>query len=244
MTTVLILGGTGEGRQLAAALAGHYRVISSLAGRVRSPLLPPGEVRIGGFGGPSGLASFLVASGVDAVVDATHPFAAQMSFNAATACTSAGVPLVILRRPGWAPVAGDRWIRVDSLADAARALDYLGERVLLTTGRQELAAFAECDTHWFLVRCVDPPIGPAPARHEVLLDRGPFTVSGELSLLRTHAIDVLVTKNSGGDATAGKLVAARSLKLPVVIVERPALPPGIPTVATVDRVLTWLSANC
>lgn len=244
MSTVLILGGTGEGRRLAVALAGRYRVISSLAGRVRSPLLPPGEVRIGGFGGSSGLAAFLASSGADAVVDATHPFAAQMSFNAAAACTSAGVPLLILRRPGWAPVAGDRWIRVDSLADAARALAGRGERVLLTTGRQELAAFADCDAHWFLVRCVDPPSGPAPARHEVLLDRGPFTVPGEVSLMRSHAIDVLVTKNSGGDLTAAKLEAARTLGLPVVIVSRPVLPPGVPTVATVRAVLTWLSANC
>lgn len=244
MTTVLILGGTGEGRRLAAAVAGRYRVISSLAGRVRSPLLPPGEVRIGGFGGSAGLASYLATAKVGAVVDATHPFAARMSFNAAIACASAGVPLLILRRPGWVPVPGDRWIRVDSMPDAARALDGLGERVLLTTGRQELAAFAECDAHWFLVRCVDPPAGPAPARHEVLLDRGPFTVSGELSLLRTHAIDVVVTKNSGGDATAGKLVAARSLSLPVVVVERPPLPPAVPTVATVAGVLSWLGANC
>jgi precorrin-6A/cobalt-precorrin-6A reductase len=244
---VLILGGTGEGRRLAAALVGRYRVISSLAGRVRSPSLPPGEVRIGGFGGVEGLSAFLASSGVDVVVDATHPFAAQMTLNAVAACASSGIPLVILRRPGWSAVPGDRWIEVASLADAARALDGLGSRVLLTTGRQELTAFAGCASHWFLVRCVDPPTGPLPAQCQVLLDRGPFTVHSEISLLRAHAIDVVVTKNSGGDATSAKLVAARSLGLPVVMVARPSLPPNalaVPSVPSVPAALAWLSTNC
>jgi precorrin-6A/cobalt-precorrin-6A reductase len=244
VTTVLILGGTGEARRLAAALIGRYQVISSLAGRVRSPLLPPGLVRIGGFGGVPGLRSYLASAGIDAVVDATHPFAAQMSFNASAACSSLGVPLVSLRRPAWEPSPGDQWIPVPSVADAARALDSLGSRVLLTTGRQELAAFAGCDRHWFLVRCVNPPIGPRPARCEILLDRGPFTVEGELFLLRAHSIDVLVTKNSGGALTSAKLAAARSLGLPVVMVSRPPSPPSVPAVPSVAAALSWLSANC
>jgi precorrin-6A/cobalt-precorrin-6A reductase len=239
--TVLILGGTGEGRRLAASLVPGYRVISSLAGRVRSPVLPPGEVRIGGFGGAAGLAAFLLSECVDAVVDATHPFAAQMSFNAADACASAGVPLGILRRPGWSSVPGDRWIPVADLGDAVAALAGLGERVLLTIGRQELAAFAGCTSHWFLARSIDPPTGAMPPRCEVLLARGPFSLADELALLRARAIDVVVTKNSGGSATSPKLAAARSLGLPVIMVARPPLPAGVPTLATPTDVLSWLS---
>ena len=238
---VLVLGGTGEARRLAEELAVRpgVRVVSTLAGRVRDPLLPPGEVRIGGFGGPGGLAEWLRAQRVDAVVDATHPFAERISESAAAAAHLAGVPIVLLRRPGWTAWPGDDWRWVDSLDEAARLLPDIGTRAFLTTGRQGLPAFAGVDDVWFLVRCVDPPEPPLPARMQLLLGRGPFTVDGELTLMRDHQVDVLVTKDSGGEHTVAKLVAARKLSLPVIMVRRPP-PPDIPTVTTVDEAFTWL----
>ncbi|MFF7454039.1 cobalt-precorrin-6A reductase [Kitasatospora sp. NPDC008115] len=246
MAHVLLLGGTTEARALAAALAaGHLalRVTSSLAGRVAEPRLPAGEVRIGGFGGPEGLAAWLRAERVDAVVDATHPFAAAMSRNAAEATEATGVPLLALRRPGWAPVAGDRWHRVPSLAAAADLLPSLGRRVLLTSGRQGIGAFAHLDGLHFTARSVDPPEPPLPASLDVLLDRGPFTLDGERAVLREHRIDVLVTKDSGGAATAPKLTAARELGLPVVVVDRPPTPAGVPVAQSVEAALAWLEGR-
>ncbi|MEU9040126.1 MULTISPECIES: cobalt-precorrin-6A reductase [unclassified Kitasatospora] len=236
MRHLLILGGTTEGRTLAAALDGRpsLRVTSSLAGRVAQPRLPAGEVRIGGFGGPDGLAAWLRAERVDAVVDATHPFAVGISRNAALAAAATGVPLLVLRRPGFTPVDGDRWLPVPSLDAAAELLPRHGERVFLTTGRQGLAAFAHLDGVHFLARSVDPPEPPLPPSFEVLLDRGPFTLDGERALLREHRIDVLVTKDSGGAATAPKLTAARELRLPVIIVERPPVPDGVPVVPDLE----------
>jgi precorrin-6A/cobalt-precorrin-6A reductase len=220
--TVLVLGGTSEARALAAALAGQpgLRVISSLAGRVSSPALPAGEVRMGGFGGAAGLAAYASAEGVGAVVDATHPFAETISANAVEACAQAGLPLLRLARPGWARRDGDDWHDAGSLEQAAAMLPGLGTRVFLTTGRQGLAAFAALQ-EWFLIRCVDPPSGPLPARHEVLLARGPYQREAERALMTRFGIDVLVTKNSGGPLTAGKLDAARELQIPVVMVARP-----------------------
>lgn len=242
---VLILGGTTEGRSLAAVLAGdrHLRVTSSLAGRVAQPRLPVGEVRIGGFGGPDGLAAWLRAERVAAVVDATHPFAAGMSRNAALAAAATGVPLLALRRPGWSPADGDRWHPVPSLAAAAEALPALGRRVFLTTGRQGIGTFAHLDGLHFVARSVDPPEPPSPPSLEVLLDRGPFTLDGERALLREHRIDVLVTKDSGGAATAPKLTAARELGLPVVVVERPPLPDGVPVAPDVPGAVRWLATT-
>jgi precorrin-6A/cobalt-precorrin-6A reductase len=238
---VLILGGTTEGRALAAALVpSARRVTSSLAGRVAQPRLPAGEVRIGGFGGPDGLAAWLRAEGVDAVVDATHPFAAGISDNAALAAAATGVPLLVLRRPGFTPVDGDRWHPVNSLAAAAELLPGLGQRVFLTSGRQGIGAFAHLDGIHFLARSVDPPEPPLPPSLEVLLDRGPFTLDGERALLRRHRIDVLVTKDSGGAATAPKLTAARELGLPVVVVVRPPVPAGVPVAEDVEGALNWL----
>jgi precorrin-6A/cobalt-precorrin-6A reductase len=238
---VLILGGTGEARALAAALVdAGVPVISSLAGRVRDPALPAGEVRIGGFGGVDGLAAWLAEHGVTAVVDATHPFASTMTAHAVAACAATGVPLVVLRRPGWTPQPG--WIWAGSLADAAARLPALGQRVFLTTGRTSLATFAGLDLE-FLVRCVDPPSGPLPRRVRVLLDRGPFTVAGERELLRAHRIDVLVTKDSGGSLTSAKLAAAREEGVRMLVVRRPPLPPGIDVVATVDGVLAGLGLS-
>ncbi|AJF66019.1 cobalt-precorrin-6A reductase [Streptomyces vietnamensis] len=236
---VLILGGTTEARALAGLLHDRVRVTSSLAGRVASPRLPAGEVRIGGFGGPEGLAAWVREQAVDAVIDATHPFAERISFNAARAAATAHVPLLALRRPGWVPVDGDDWHPVASLEEAARALDGLGDRVFLTTGRMGLAAFAACP-QWFLVRSVDAPDAPMPARTEILLDRGPFTLDGERELLARHRIDVVVTKDSGGAATAPKLTAAREAGVPVVVVRRPPVPEGVQTAASPEEAAAWV----
>ncbi|MEV5148731.1 cobalt-precorrin-6A reductase [Streptomyces sp. NPDC052727] len=242
---VLILGGTTEARRLAADLAARpgMRVTTSLAGRVTRPGALPGEVRTGGFGGPEGLADWLRAHRVDALVDATHPFAESITDHAARAARATGVPAVVLRRPGWRPGPGDRWHDVPSLAGAAGALPGLGRRVFLTTGRLGLAAFAHLTNLRFLVRSVDPPEPPLPPDTSVVLARGPFTVTGETDLLRAHRIDVLVTKDSGGEATAAKLTAARELGLPVVVVRRPALPTGVTAVPDVAGVLERLGLS-
>lgn len=236
---VLLLGGTGEARILASRLAGsaEFDVITSLAGRVARPVRPESRLRVGGFGGPDGLAAWLAAEHIDVVVDATHPFATTISSVAVTAAARTGVRLLVLRRPGWIAGPGDDWRRVPSLAAAA---DPPGERVFLTTGRDGLSAFARDDRRWFLVRSVDPPRPPAPPRMRALLARGPYTVDGELEVMRRHAIDVVVTKDSGGEMTAAKLTAARRLGLPVVMVDRPA-PPDAPSVATVESAVAWLT---
>ncbi|MFC9842156.1 cobalt-precorrin-6A reductase [Streptomyces sp. NPDC060223] len=239
---VLVLGGTTEARELAARLAARpgVRVTTSLAGRVSRPGALDGEVRIGGFGGADGLARWLREHRVDAVADATHPFATGITANAARAVAATGVPAVVLRRPGWRPGPGDRWHSAASLAEAAALLPELGRRVFLTTGRLGLAAFAELPELHFLVRTVEPPEPPLPPDAEVLAARGPFTVDGEKTLLREHRIDVLVTKDSGGEATAAKLVAARDLRLPVVVVRRPRLPGGVSAVPDVASALARL----
>jgi len=240
---VLILGGTIEGRALASACAAApgIEVTSSLAGRTSAPLLPAGRVRIGGFGGVDGLAGFLREQRINAVVDATHPFAATMTAHAVAASARAGVPLLVLRRPGWAEQPGDRWHRVADLAAAAARVPGLGERVFLTTGRQSIAAFAGVDACWFLSRSVEPPEPPLPERVEVVLDRGPFTLDGERALLAEHRIDVLVSKDSGGGTA--KLDAARERGLPVVLVDRPPLPPATTTAPTVEAALAWLGRD-
>ncbi|GAA2063485.1 cobalt-precorrin-6A reductase [Streptomyces albiaxialis] len=239
---VLILGGTTEARRVAELLhpAPGLRLTSSLAGRVASPRLPPGEVRVGGFGGSGGLAGWLREQRVDALIDATHPFAGTISFHAAEAAAMAHVPLLALRRPGWVPGEGDDWHDAGSLEEAARVLPMLGHRVFLTTGRMGLAVFSGLETPWFLVRSVEPPEGPCPPRMEVLLDRGPFTLDGERELLRRHRIDVVVTKDSGGTATAPKLTAAREAGLPVVVVRRPSAPEGVPVVRDPDAAAEWV----
>jgi precorrin-6A/cobalt-precorrin-6A reductase len=240
---VLILGGTAEARLLAAELTDvpGVRVTTSLAGRVARPAATAGDVRTGGFGGAEGLAAWLVGRRVDAVVDATHPFAARITAHAARAAAATGVPLLVLRRPGWQPVEGDHWHHAPSLAAAADALPGLGRRAFLTTGRLGLAAFAHLSELHFVVRSVEPPEPPLPPHTDVLLARGPFTPAGESALLRGHRIDVLVTKDSGGAATAAKLTAARELGLPVVVVRRPPLPAGVAAVPDAPAVLSWLA---
>ncbi|MBJ6641307.1 cobalt-precorrin-6A reductase [Streptomyces sp. DHE7-1] len=242
---VLILGGTTEARRLAADLAAHpaVRVTTSLAGRVASPAPVAGETRTGGFGGPEGLVDWLRTHRVDVLVDATHPFAASITANAARAAAVTGVRALMLRRPGWRPVAGDDWHLVDSLDAAAEALPRLGRRVFLSTGRLGLAAFRHLTDLSFVVRSVDPPEPPLPPDTRVLLARGPFTVTDETRLLRTHRIDVLVTKDSGGAATAAKLTAARDLRLPVVVVRRPEPPAGVTVVPDVAGVLERLGLS-
>jgi precorrin-6A/cobalt-precorrin-6A reductase len=255
---LLILGGTTEARRLAelltaatpagvpatppAGVSAGTRVTSSLAGRVAAPGLPPGGVRVGGFGGADGLAAWLRTHQVDALIDATHPFAGTISFHAAAAAAVAHVPLLMLRRPGWVPVEGDDWHPVGSLAEAAAALPALGRRVFLTTGRMGLAAFAGLDGLWFLTRSVDAPEPPHPARMETLLDRGPFTLDGERELIRSRRIDVVVTKDSGGAATAPKLAAAREACIPVVVVGRPPVPGGVPVAGTPEEAVAWVRA--
>ena len=237
---MLILGGTAEARELAAALdAEGVRVVSSLAGRVSRPRLPAGELRIGGFGGVEGLAGWLRAQCVSAVVDATHPFAQRISQAATRACDEVGVELLRLERPGWRERPGDRWHWVDRLGAAAVIVPRLGRRVLLTTGRQGLGEFAAVESAWFLIRCVDPPAGPLPPQHELLLDRGPYELGAELELIDRHAIDLVVTKDSGGTHTGAKLDAARARGLPVVVVRRPPRPP-VPTVPTVTEAQAWV----
>ncbi|HEX5403375.1 MAG TPA: cobalt-precorrin-6A reductase [Pseudonocardiaceae bacterium] len=239
---VLLLGGTAEARRLASLLATDQDldIVSSLAGRVRAPTLPVGEVRIGGFGGPAGLADWLAAERIDAVIDATHPFAATITANANEATGRLGVPFVVLRRPGWQQGPADDWHWVDTVADAATRLPALGRRVFLATGRGDLAAFADRDDLWFLLRAVDPPPPPLPANRVIVRGRGPFDVPGELALLRHHRVDVVVARDSGGDHVAAKLTAANTLGLPVLVARRPPLP-DVPVVTTERAAADWLA---
>jgi precorrin-6A/cobalt-precorrin-6A reductase len=243
--TVLLLGGTAEARALARVL--HERdlpLVSSLAGRVQRPRMPVGDTRVGGFGGSDGLAAYLREEQVTAVVDATHPFAAGISANAAAACRAAGVPLLRLARRGWAdePGAG-RWHWVDDHDAAARTAAGLGSRVLLTTGRQQLDRFTRpLAGHAVLARVVDPVEEPLPSGWQVLLDRGPYLLEGELALMRRHGTEVLVTKDSGGGHTRAKLDAADALGVEVVVVRRPPDVAGVVTVPDVDAAARWLAS--
>jgi precorrin-6A/cobalt-precorrin-6A reductase len=237
---VLLLGGTGEARELAQLLvSAGSEVVSSLAGRTTDARLPVGEVRSGGFGGAPGLTRWLQGNPVDAVVDATHPFASAMTANAVAATRETGVPLLILRRPGWTASPGDAWHWVDTTDAAAALLPTLGSRAFLTIGRQGLQIFATTGL-WTLARCVDPP-EPRPSWCTLLLARGPYDLDSELNLMRDHRIDVLVTKDSGGPATSAKLEAARQLHVPVVIIRRPPLPARVDVVESVEQVAHWLT---
>ncbi|WP_425173859.1 cobalt-precorrin-6A reductase [Mycobacterium sp.] len=238
---VLVLGGTAEGRALAARLHVSVDVISSLAGRVPDPALPVGAVRIGGFGGVDGLRRWLRDERIDAVVDATHPFAATITAHAARVCQELRLPYVVLARPAWDPGAA---IMVPSDDEAAQTVANEGFcRVFLTTGRSGAAPFAGSGA-WFLIRAVTAPDAAAlPRRHQLLLSRGPYRYDDEHALMREHRIDALVTKNSGGDMTRAKLDAAAALGLPVVMVARPPLPPNATTVTTVADAVNWVLAS-
>jgi precorrin-6A/cobalt-precorrin-6A reductase len=238
---VLILGGTSEAIALALALTKYpdLEITTSLAGRTQNPAVP-GLVRSGGFGGTAGLIDYLQAQDIQALIDATHPFAAKISWNAAAASTSVGIPHLMLVRSPWQKVEGDRWIEVEHNAAAAAALPGLANRTFLTIGRQELAAYASLKDQWFLMRMIDPP--PADAvipQGQVLLARGPFLLEDERSLLLTHNIKAIVSKNSGGEATYAKIIAARELCLPVVMIQRPPVP-EVMQAATIPDAICWL----
>jgi len=221
---ILILGGTADARQLAEQLAGMPGLSAtvSLAGRTVRPRQLPGRVRIGGFGGAEGLARYLVEHRIDILVDATHPFAARISTNAVAAAERAGVPLVTVARPQWERVAGDRWLDARDVAHAASLLGSEPATVFLAIGRQEVAPFTAYAQHRYIVRSVDPvPADELPSDATVILDRGPFDMDAEKRLFETHGVDVVVSKNSGGPATYGKIAAARALQLPVVMIARP-----------------------
>jgi len=240
---VLVLGGTTEAAALAEALTAHWpalRVVTSLAGRTEAPADLPGEVRIGGFGGAAALADYLSTERFDALIDATHPFAAQISTNACQAAEQAGVPRLRVVRPLWEAVSGDDWHMVANLGEAASVLPRFGRRAFLTAGRRDLDAFAACADMWFLVRLVDMPEEPLPLPDcQVIAARGPFTEVEEAELLARHAIDVVVCKASGGAMTYAKLAAARVRGIPVVMVSRPVDVPG-ERVENVDLAVEWL----
>ncbi len=238
---ILILGGTTEGRALADALSAQGRaVITSLAGRTIEPRRPQGEVRTGGFGGAASLADYLRAASIDAVIDATHPYAVAISAHAVEACAAASRPLLRFERPAWQPRKGDRWIIVDSLLEAAKVAPELGGRAFLTIGVKELRSFRGIDNVWFLVRLVDRPPEPIPlSHHELILARGPFEVADEHALMQRHGVDLVIAKNSGGDSTYGKIAAARDLNLPVLLLRRPVLPPA-ETATTIADAIAWV----
>ncbi|HEY9748597.1 MAG TPA: cobalt-precorrin-6A reductase [Allocoleopsis sp.] len=244
---VLILGGTSEATALAARASTlpEVEIIMSLAGRTRQPIdLSSGrdiKMRMGGFGGIAGLTEYLQKQQIDVLIDATHPFAAQISFNAVAAAIESKIPHLMLMRPTWQPMPGDRWIEVASNEAAVTILPNLGQRIFLTIGRQELATFAALQNLWFLMRMVDSPAPDASLPPgELLLERGPFDLQTERSLLQKYHIEVIVSKNSGGDATYAKIVAARELGLPVVMVQRPPVPKG-DRVESVEDALAWIN---
>jgi precorrin-6A/cobalt-precorrin-6A reductase len=235
---ILILGGTTEARQLAAKLAARkdLAVVLSLAGRTENPVAQGVPVRSGGFGGAKGLAAFLRDEMIELLIDATHPYAAQISANAAVAARQTGVCAIALRRPAWEPVEGDRWTLVDDARDAVAALGTSPRRIFLALGRQEIAAFEAAPQHAYLIRSVDPvepPLRVPDATY--ILARGPFTETDDRALLQAHGIDAIVAKNSGGTATYGKIAAARKLGIDVFLFRRPALP-DMPSGAGVDEV--------
>jgi precorrin-6A/cobalt-precorrin-6A reductase len=239
---VLILGGTADANRLAAAIADDPRIdaVLSYAGRTENPTPPPIAWRVGGFGGIDGMVDYLRAENIARVVDATHPFAAQISAHAIAACAAAGVPLLALERPPWSRAPGDRWIEVDDLKAAADALGAAPRRVFLGIGRLRLQTFAAQPQHAYLVRLVDPPRAPLPLTDaEVIVARGPFDRAGDRAMLTDYRAEIVVARNAGGASASAKIEAARDLALPVVMVRRPLIQ-ARQTVETVAEVLRWL----
>lgn len=238
---ILLLGGTSEASHMARALAATgRRAIFSYAGRTAAPIRQPLPTRIGGFGGIAGLVAYLRAENITHVIDATHPFAARMSANAIAACSTTGTALCALERPAWKAGQGDRWVSVPDTAGAAKALPERPARVFLAIGRQTLEAFACRSQHFYLLRLVDAPAAPLPLPHaQAVIARGPFTLAEDLQLLRTHAITHIVAKNAGGAGARAKLDAARELGLPVILIDRPAVPPRLLR-HSVEDIMHWL----
>lgn len=241
MPNVLILGGTTEASALAGELAQRgIPAVLSYAGRTGHPKVQPVPVRVGGFGGADGLAAYLRENGVTHLVDATHPFAAVMSANAVQAAKLAGIPYMALTRPAWTPVPGDRWSHVPDISAAVEALAGPARRVMLALGRMHVEAFAAQPQHHYLLRFVDTPdVPPALPRYSLVVDRGPFDAASDIALMQAHAIDVIVCKNAGGTGAQAKLTAARTLDLPVIMIDRPTLPERS-EVHNVTEVLHWL----
>lgn len=244
MKKILVLGGTGDAVKLAAKLAitNEFEVISSLAGRTKKPSTLIGQVRIGGFGGADGLVNYLQENAIDFLVDATHPCAGQITMNGAIAAKAAKIPHLMLVRPQWERVPGDNWIEVESVAAAAQAIPESISRVFITSGRQQLEPFLlRSQIHqqtWYLIRSIDPPDIDLP-NSEVLLDRGPFSLEQERQLLQNYQIQSIISKNSGGDATYAKIMAARELGIPIIMVQRPASPEG-EKVTSIEDAIAWL----
>jgi len=238
---LLILGGTSEASALARAVAARgIDAVISYAGRVERLRELPIPRRVGGFGGVAGLADHLRANAITHVIDATHPFAAQMSRNAVEACERTGVPLIALARPAWTPGPGDDWREVPDIPSAVTALEGAPRRVMLAIGRIHLNAFAAQPQHDYLLRLVDPPETPPPLpRHSIVVSRGPFTLEDDTALLRAHGIELIVAKNAGGSGARAKVDAAQALGLPVIMIARPALPQR-QEVTSPEAVLDWL----
>ena len=238
---LLLLGGTTEATQLAQVLAqASVSAVFSYAGRVASPRAQPLPVRVGGFGGVAGLSDYIAAQKITHVVDATHPFAAQMSTHAVAACHGLNVPLVALTRKPWVAVPGDDWIHVPDITSAAKALPKKEKNVFLAIGRMHLAAFARLPLHTYLVRLIEPPVNPPFPRCQIEVAQGPFTVEGDLALMRRHHTELIVSKNAGGPAAYAKIEAARALRLPVVMIDRPAIPERA-EVHAVQAVMDWMA---
>lgn len=236
----LILGGIADASQLAAEIArAGIDAVYSYGGRTRAPADQPLPTRIGGFGGVSGLADYVRREGITHVIDATHPFAAEMSRNAVEACAQTGTPLIALERAPWTRVPGDKWIEVGDVNAAVAALPEAPARVFLAIGRQHIAPFAARPQHIYTLRFVDPPDAPLPFAANVIVSRGPFTLDGELEMMRTRGIAWIVARNSGGDGARAKIDAARMLGLPVIMISRPRLPERL-RVERVTEVMQWL----
>jgi precorrin-6A/cobalt-precorrin-6A reductase len=245
MKRLLILGGTGDAVKLAAQTVNlpGLETITSLAGRTSEPGTIASETRIGGFGGEAGLVEYLRSNAIDLLIDATHPFAAQISWNAAQAASTVGIPSLMLVRPAWIRDSQDSWIEVESIDRAVAAMPTTAARIFLTIGRQQLAAFATLTDRWCLMRSIDPPAPDMPLPPgKILLDRGPFSLEQERQLLRAYRIDTIVSKNSGGAATYAKMIAARELRLTVVMVQRPMMPAG-ERVGHFSEAIDWLRAK-
>lgn len=237
---VLILGGTAEARRLAESLSESWDVTTSLAGRTTRPRDLPGRVRVGGFGGGPGLTRYLVDEGIAVLIDATHPYAARMGWNAAAASQEAAVPMVRLERPPWEVRTGDNWHCFQTLSDLVTALPRYGAHALITLGGADLAAFAQARTTRLTIRAIDPPDPPLEhPNFDLILSRGPFDLHGESTLLSERGIDMVVSRNAGGEKTSAKLDAARALGLPVLMLQRPRRP-ETDCVDTVDDALAWI----